>query len=683
MTAQVAGSAREARAGEGAQPGERQAKPPPAGLYRERAGRFDREAAGWRRRTRLLGRARLALFVVAVAGVWGLWGAGSVGAAGIVAAAAAVLFSLLVVRHRAARLRLRRAELMADFNREGVRRIAREWPKLPAMAAATAAASDLRSHDYATDLDLFGHASLLHLTGVCGTAPGWQTLRSWLLGRADPATVRARQEAVREMAAAFDFRDRLAAEARLVAEGMRGGGEAARGGGEGAAASAAAFLAWAEGDPWLPRHRLLRLCSFILPPVNVAAIALWAAGVAPVAVVGWSLVLSTLVLTPHRKAIYRQFTRADDGESGLRSLAPLLGHLLRAPLQSPLAAAIRDRLGKGRHSAPREIATLRRLLDMADLRRSPLFHLPLALVLHWDLHVLAALERWQARSGPHARDWLRATGEMEALSSLATLAADHPDWTMPTLDPHARTLRARALGHPLLPPANCVRNDIEAAPPGSFLLVTGSNMSGKSTLLRAIGLNAVLAQAGAPVCATSLTLPPLRVVTSMRIDDSLADGVSFFMAELRRLKRVVDAARQSTDRPTRPARAPHPGDSSPRDFATGATDANASPTRVLFLLDEILQGTNSAERRIAARTVIRLLLQTGAVGAITTHDLGLADADDLMARASLVHFRESVEEPAQDTPGGGLSFDYRLRDGIATSTNALKLLGLVGLGEEG
>ncbi len=634
-----------------------------ARLYCERADRLDREAAGWGRKARIHGRARLALFAGAVAAVWGLWEAGRGGSAAIAAAAAAALFAFLVARHRAARLRMRRAELMADFNREGIRRIARDWSGLPAPEAAPGGGA----HDYAADLDLFGHASLLHLIGVCETAPGRRTLRSWLSGPADPETVRIRQEAVREMAAAFDFRDRLAAEARLAVAGRRGGGgDARRGGGAGAAASATEFLAWAEDEPWLPRHPLLRLCSLVLPPVNVAAIALWAAGVAPVAVMGWSLLLSILVLWPQRKAIHRQFNRADDGESGLRALAPLLGHLLGAPLQSPLAAAIRDRLGTGRLAAPREIATLRRLLDMADLRRSPLFHIPLALVLHWDLHILAALERWQSRSGPRARDWLRAIGEMEALASLAVLTADHPDWTVPTLDPRARILHARGLGHPLLPPGSCVRNDVAAGPPGSFLLVTGSNMSGKSTLLRAIGLNAVLAQAGAPVCATSLTLPPLRVVTSMRVDDSLADGVSLFMAELRRLKHVVDAARRTgADPAPSPTANPDP------------SGANPSPARVLYLLDELLQGTNSAERRIAARTVIRLLLRTGAIGAVTTHDLGLADADDLMARASLVHFRESVD----GEPGGGLSFDYRLRDGIATSTNALKLLRLVGLGE--
>ena len=268
-------------------------------------------------------------------------------------------------------------------------------------------------------------------------------------------------------------------------------------------------------------------------------------------------------------------------------------------------------------------------------------------MLHWDVHVLVALERWKERSGHRVGDWLDATGEAEALAALAALAADHPDWTMPALDPDAHTVEARALGHPLIAPGICIRNDVEIGPAGSFLLVTGSNMSGKSTLLRALGLNAVLAQAGGPVCAARLRMPPLRVVTSMRVDDSLAEGVSYFMAGLQRLKMVVEAARS-------------PGGVTPR---------------TLYLLDEILQGTNSAERRVAARTVLRHLLETDAIGAVTTHDLSLAEADDLTTRGVAVHFTESVDDGAE-----GLAFDYRLRSGIAKSTNALKLLEMAGLG---
>ncbi len=636
------------------------ASAPLIATYTERAERFDGEAAAKLRSVLLYGRLRLALFAAAIVGAWWLFAAGRGTAAWLVMAAAAVAFAVLVALQRVARRSMRRAGFMAAFNREGIARVEHRWPGLrpaPDLAAP-------RDHDYAADLDLFGPASLLHLTGVCGTAPGWRTLRAWLLGPADTDTVALRQEAVREMAGALDFRERLAAEGRLLdardAQSPDAGAAPAPTPDAGAPPHdpAERFLRWAEGDPWLPSHRWLQIASFLLPAANIAGIALYWTGTLPVPALAWPLVISSLVVTLRWRAIHQLFNEADDGESGVRQYSPMLAHLAAAPLRSRCAEALRQRIGTGPGAAPDEITALRRLLDTADARRSPLFHLPLAVILHWDVHVLAALERWKARSGSRVRDWLDAVGEAEALASLAALAADHPDWTIPVLDAEARTVDARGLGHPLIAPGECVRNDVRVGPAGSFLLVTGSNMAGKSTLLRALGLNAVLARAGGPVCADDLRMPPLSVVTSIRVEDSLAEGVSYFMAGLQRLKRVVDASRSAIATP-----------------AGGPATPDAPAPRTLYLLDEILQGTNSAERRIAARTVLRQLLETGAIGAVTTHDLTLADADDLTARAVPVHFTESVHDGAD-----GLTFDYRLRPGIATSTNALKLLEMVGLG---
>jgi DNA mismatch repair ATPase MutS len=202
----------------------------------------------------------------------------------------------------------------------------------------------------------------------------------------------------------------------------------------------------------------------------------------------------------------------------------------------------------------------------------------------------------------------------------------------------------------MLPPATRVDNDVAVGPPGTVLLVTGSNMSGKSTLLRAIGLNTVLALAGGPVCARALRMPVVDLRTSIHIEDSLVRGVSFFMAQLQRMKEIVSAADASS---------------------------SSNGIRVLYLLDEILQGTNTAERRIAATRVIRHLIDRGAIGAVTTHDLEIATDPALIAAADPVHFTETVEGA-----GGGatMSFDYLLRPGVATSTNALKLMEIVGLG---
>jgi DNA mismatch repair ATPase MutS len=290
---------------------------------------------------------------------------------------------------------------------------------------------------------------------------------------------------------------------------------------------------------------------------------------------------------------------------------------------------------------------LQHLMELADIRLTALFHFPLNALTLWDFHVLYALEHWQVERGRHARAWFQAVGDLEGLSALAGLRHDHPDWSMPEFTDEP-VLEAAGLGHPLIPDDVRVVNDVKIGPPGTFLFVTGSNMSGKSTLLRAIGVNAVLAQAGGPVCAASMRMPQLRIQTSMRVQDSLEEGVSYFMAALRRLKEVLEAA--------------------------GETRSDGDV--LLYLLDELLQGTNTAERQIAVRTVLRQLLASRAIGAVTSHDLNLADAEDLRRAAVPVHFTEHFEESPAGTE---MTFDYRLRPGVATSRNALKLMRMIGI----
>ncbi|TVP79641.1 MAG: hypothetical protein EA352_00645 [Gemmatimonadales bacterium] len=265
----------------------------------------------------------------------------------------------------------------------------------------------------------------------------------------------------------------------------------------------------------------------------------------------------------------------------------------------------------------------------------------------WDAHHLARIEAWREEHGSRVAEWARLVGEVELLAALAVLRHDHPDWTFGDEAGPQAGIRATEVRHPLLAPHEAVPNDVEVPEPGALLLVTGSNMSGKSTLLRALGANQILFLAGGPVAASEWTAPPVRPWTAMRIRDSLTRGVSFFLAELQRLRAVVDGAREG-------------------------------PT--LVLLDEILQGTNTAERRIAARMVLEHLLEAGAIGAVSTHDLTLGREPSLESRMVEVHLREDVQEvDGQRT----LHFDHRLRPGPATSKNALLLMELVGLGRPG
>jgi hypothetical protein len=343
--------------------------------------------------------------------------------------------------------------------------------------------------------------------------------------------------------------------------------------------------------------------------------------------------------------MYPVFERAAMGERALHRYVTMLSLVCRESWSAPELARLRESMCAG-GDAPSTLAKLARIAGWSELRSgAPLFHFPIQALTMWDFHMYFALDRWRARSGRHVRGWLEALGSVDALAVLAMVRADQPAWAIPRVDPGIEALNGTALGHPLLADGRRVVNDVQVGPRGTILLITGSNMSGKSTLLRAIGLNTVLAQAGAPVCASALEMPPADLQTSIRVQDSLELGLSYFMAALARLKQVVDAA-----------------------------EHRAAPGRLLlYLLDEVLQGTNSIERGIAVRAVVRHLLDAGAIGVMTTHDLGLADEEPLKSAARLAHFTEQVHAD------GTMTFDYRLRPGLATSTNALRLMQLIGI----
>jgi hypothetical protein len=602
----------------------------PRGRYRYRAERFDRERARLSAVSGRLSHLRTGAFLALI--VAGLFVERRTGVISITAALLVMMaFIALVVAHQRVRRRERWNEELVGLNEQGVHRLDRNWDRLPKHTPNR----DVAAHAYAGDLDLFGRASLTQILGPVGSAYGISTLDEWLLGRASPQVVLARQRAVRELAPLNDLREALAIHGRRAREVRLRDIER--------------FLRWAEGGTWLSQRPWLRVIAWILPMVTWVLLVLHIAGVVDAAF--WMLpVLATLTFYFTIGMSARRVLDEAFGREGVLAQYPELLKLLTEPdFEAPLLREIESRLDREGEPAHRQLHRLRRLMHLADLRLSSL-HVPVYLLSMWDIHVLAALERWQVKSGAAVRDWLSALGELEALASLATLAHDQPEWTFAEIVTDGpAVLEAESLGHPLLSDDARVSNDVSVGPPGTFLFVTGSNMSGKSTLLRALGTNTVLAQAGAPSCARRLLLPPLEVYTSIRVQDSLARGVSYFMAELERLKQIVDAAQ----------------------LARESGDATQ-----LFLLDEILHGTNTAERRIAARRVIRHLVDTGAIGAVTTHDLELAEEPVLAPHAELVHFQERFDEGDDGTT---LNFDYRLRRGLATSTNALKLMRLVGL----
>jgi MutS domain V len=510
-------------------------------------------------------------------------------------------------------------------------------------------------HVYANDLDLFGRGSLFELLSLARTRTGEERLARWLTRSADADEIRARQEAVAELAPALDLREQLT----LAGADVRMGVQTDR------------LVEWAESP--LPPQRELFAFTWLFTAAAILTIPL-----AALTAVWWPLGLvvglEALVFRRLRGTIYAILSGRDTNTTAdfvadalthraldLDVVADLLKNLERQRFGSGRLSHLHERLTSRGVPASRSIRRLHRLCEIHDSERNTLivpvgffllgqleFALSLGAVLQLVRpHVALAVERWRRRHGREVRVWLEIIAEFEALTSLAGYRFEHSDDPFPEISTAVDGMRTRAafdgvqLGHPLLPAAATVRNDVRLTDGTQLLVVSGSNMSGKSTLLRTVGINAVLALAGAPVRAASLRLSPLAIGATLRIQDSLQEGRSRFYAEITRIRELSDVAN--------------------------------GPVPLLFLLDELFHGTNSHDRVVGAAGVLRSLLDRGAIGLITTHDLALtAVAGELSARAANVHFQDWFE-------GNEIRFDYLMKPGPVARSNAIALMRAVGL----
>jgi hypothetical protein len=610
------------------------------GEYQQKIDEYTGRLNAFRRQDVWLGRLRVITFLPALAlGYYGLFQA-SEKTGWFVATAFLVAAFVVVVRLHERILRAAEEHRQRlEISRIQVARLGRRWDTLPVVEIEVPSGANA----VADDLDLFGSASLFQLVSQAHTPFGRDTLRDWLLVAATPEEILDRQQAVVFLAKSPDVREEICLRGRMLSA---------------SSANTLPFVEWAEGEPLLSRRSWLVWVPRIFAAIVLAAaVALAGRVVDPTAaflVIAAVAILNLIVIVAFGGRVYDVLDRIGARSHDIRQYRPLFETIAALPRDVPFFAKLQANVGRTAHERVEALAGLMRLVRFAQLRRDGLFGVPYylsQLFLLTDFHVVASMERWQRRHGSAVRGWLKDIGRAEAISSLGTLAHDNPHWCMPAVDQRqGTTLVATQIGHPLLADDICARNDVEIGPASTFVLVTGSNMSGKSTLLRSVGLNVILAQAGSPVCAQEFRTPPVQLATSMRMRDSLAGGVSFFMAELRRLKEIVDQSR----------------------------DCQRQSQLCLYLLDEILQGTNSTERHIAVSRIIGHLVEQGSIGMVSTHDLELATTDALKDASRTVHFRESI---TGDDNNEQMTFDYVLRPGLSPTTNALKLLKFVGLSD--
>jgi len=589
----------------------------PRAEYERRLKGHERALAACEARHVWVGNAKLAVIAVGLVLVWLVWARRAVDAYWLLVPAAYVVLGVV---HELI-LRKRRAEETAvALYRRGIGRIEDRW------AGSGTAGEEFREKDhvYADDLDLFGTGSLFELLSTARLPMGEKQLADWLKNGSGMEDVLERQELIKELSGKLDLHRDLAVtgeelRARLVPERV---------------------LEWGESATLLPE----KLRYVVAALATAAAVAAIYYGTTEIYLPFLSVLIAEAVL---RRFLEKRATTAlaklDCNAEGLLLFSKVLGRIENESFETKRLKELAAELKAGGKPASSVVKELARIVYWVDGRDSLL-----AKILDWlfvyTLQVAFAAEAWKRRNGKQLRRWMAIAGELEALISLGTYAYEHPKDVFPEIA-EAKSIGTRfegeGLGHPLISEAQCVRNSVRLNGATRVLLVSGSNMSGKSTLLRTVGINAVLAMAGAPVRAASLRMTPLAIGTRIRSADSLQEGRSNFYTEILHIKRVFELVGKEKS--------------------------------VLFLFDELLDGTNSNDRRIGAEKLLRTLVEAGAIGMVTTHDLALTEVGAAIGDGlKNVHFEDQVEH-------GKMKFDYRLREGVVRKSNAIELMRIVGL----
>ncbi len=483
-------------------------------------------------------------------------------------------------------------------------------------------------HEYASDLDIFGNRSVFHSLNRTTTSIGKRFLSTWLKTFPENSStnkIKEKQEAVRELAGKLDLRQNIQAHGKFIEDSMK---------------RLESFQDLFDEPFAVLGKKPLIVFIHLFPVVTLGAVVSLFFHVSWAVPVGLILIQG-IVNRFMGKARLRIYNLSSRNAKILTAYSKITAELEKENFASDKLKKYRIELFLDDKPASSHIKKLSTILGYFDLRLSKEFHLLFNNMFFWDLHCVYRIEKWKRRAGPVIHKWFDVIGNFETLSSFANTLYNNPDWTMPEVTGAEFQLEARSIGHPLIPRAENVRNDVNMQNKGNVLIVTGPNMSGKTTFLKTLGVNIVLAMAGGPVCAKKFVLSPLKLYTSMKVTDSLDKKLSLFYAELQRLKMIMDAI------------------------------LDEEP--VFFLIDEMLKGTNESDRQKGAIALIKQLVGKKADGILATHDLELTKLEkDHIEAISNYHFDGYIE-------GDKLFFDYKLKTGVCRSSNALELMKKVGI----
>jgi hypothetical protein len=587
----------------------------PAAYYEQTLARIRDTYQHLLKRKQVYGLLRLAIALAVIAVAWTAWPSAAL--------ASPFIFIFLVVLRADLKNRdaITHQERLRDICETELRCLDHQY-----LRQETGLAFADEHHPYAEDLDIFGKASLYQYVNRAASEQGKQLLSQWMKTAADASMIVSRQKAVQELSHMTPWRQEFQA---------HGAGSAIK------ISTGEIIRKWISEESRFIGKPLWMMARFIIPGLALLWLGMFLFEMVSLPAFLFGLTIFIIGAFWISSLVYPAYRELNRISPELETLAMGIGSVETASWKDPLLKSIQERCYHGSAKASVRIHRLRGILDRFDYRMNPLVYVPLNTFFLWDLQLVLQLERWKQDNRQDSGHWFEALAEMEALSSLGTLAFNHPHWAYPVLHTPGPECMATKLAHPLIDPARSVSNDFSTVGPAQLTLVTGSNMAGKSTFLRSVGVNMVLAFMGAPVCAGSMRLSPCQLMTSMRIKDNLEESTSTFYAELKKLKSIIDAV-------------------------------NAHEP-VFILLDEILRGTNSHDRQTGALALVKQFIRQQASGIIATHDLELATLEKEYP-GSLHNYHFDVQ-----VTGTEMYFDYTLKPGICQSMNASLLMQKIGI----